>query len=87
MCNLSLLKKNGIHRAGIEPSQKGTPKERTTIFGRITRTISTAETQGFFTGSELSPKGEGGREKSTYPAQAVTWVWTLRNESKSTKLM
>jgi hypothetical protein len=50
-------------RAGSEPSQKGIPKERTTIFGRITRTIKTAETQGFFTGRN-SPPGEGGSGKN-----------------------
>jgi hypothetical protein len=35
-------------RAGIEPSQNGIPKERTTIFGRTAKPIKIIENQRFF---------------------------------------
>jgi hypothetical protein len=53
-------------RAGIEPSQKDTPKDRTTIFGAIVKTIKAAEIQGFFVGEEVFPgtSGESGRGRN-----------------------
>jgi hypothetical protein len=51
-------------RAGMEPSQKVTPKERTTIFGNIAKMIKATETQGFFTGGEVPPEGEKGRGRN-----------------------
>jgi hypothetical protein len=51
-------------RAGIEPSQKLTPKERTTIFGRITKTIKMTERRVFFTGRAGSPGDKGGRGRN-----------------------
>jgi hypothetical protein len=50
-------------RAGIEPSQKLIPKERTAMFGRITKAIKAAETQGFFT-NKGSCGDEGGRGRN-----------------------
>jgi hypothetical protein len=41
--------------AGIEPSQKEIPRDRTTIFGARTRAIKTAETQGFFAAGKVFP--------------------------------
>jgi hypothetical protein len=51
-------------RAGIEPSQKATPKERTTRFGVITKTIKAAEIQGSFANRKISPEGESGRGRN-----------------------
>jgi hypothetical protein len=87
-------------RAGIEPSQKATPKERTTIFGNITKTIKATEIQGFFTNREIPPDDESGRGKNkgqsaapkTIPAKLRRYIWTCApiaaggKKSKSTKL-
>jgi hypothetical protein len=87
-------------RAGIKSSQKDNPKERTTIFGDITKMIKATEPQGFFTGGEVSPGGEGGTGRNrgqsaaprTIPAKLSRYIWTRAptaaegKKSKSTKL-
>jgi hypothetical protein len=87
-------------RAGIEPSQKVTPKERTTKFGRITKKIKTTETPGFFTPGNVSPEDEQGRGKNrgqsaaprAIPPKFKRYIWTRApaaaggKKSKSTKL-